>query len=76
MSQTTHHRVRVEQTPGIWNVARPLRDTSRWHQRKAERNCAKTTGHCWHPAGLIDWWCCLCSADTSGMPPQNCIHCR
>jgi hypothetical protein len=71
----THHASKRQVAPGIWDYARPLRNTSWWHRRKQERACRKTTGHCWHPDGLIGWWCCMCSADTDGMPPQNCVHC-
>lgn len=70
-----HHRVRREVAPGVWEVARPLRDTSWWHRRKQERACRKTLGHCWHPAGFVDWWCCECSAETDGMPAQECKIC-
>jgi hypothetical protein len=70
-----HHRTRREVAPGVWEIARPLRDTSWWHQWKRQRRCRRETGHCWHPEGLIDWWCCLCSGETDGMPPQECVHC-
>jgi hypothetical protein len=70
-----HHATKRQIAPGIWGHARPLRDTSWWHRLKRERACRKTTGHCWHPDGLIDWWCCMCGADTEGSPPQNCVHC-
>lgn len=69
-----HHSV-VERRGGLKVVARPLRDTSRWHRRKREDACRKTTGHCWHADGMVDWWCCICSADIEGMPPQQCIYC-
>ena len=72
----SHHRVRVRTTFGAGEVARPLRDTSWWHRRKQERACRKTLGHCWHPGdGMIDWWCCACSAETDGMPRQECKVC-
>lgn len=70
-----HHSVKREVVPGVWEVARPLRDTSRWHRWRQERACRKTTGHCWHPDGFVDWFCCMCSANTDGMPPQRCVHC-
>jgi hypothetical protein len=76
MTAAIHHRTAREIAPGVWDVARPLRDTSLWHRWKQERACRKATGHCWHPEALIDWFCCLCGADTDGMPPQECVHCR
>lgn len=69
-----HHSVKVR-TAGLLLVARPLRDTSWWHRWKQERACRKATGHCWHPEGLVDWWCCMCSGETDGMPEQRCAHC-
>lgn len=71
---TSHHRNHIR-VGGVLEVARPLRDTSWWHRWQQERACRKTTGHCWHPDGLIDWWCCMCSAETDGMPAQKCVHC-
>lgn len=71
----SHHRQRREVAPGVWEIARPLRDTSWWHRWRAERACRKATGHCWHPDGFVDWWCCMCSADTDGMPEHRCTHC-
>jgi hypothetical protein len=70
-----HHAVSTRSPEGAVYVARPLRDTSWWHRWKQERACRKGTGHCWHPEGLIDWWCCMCSAETDGMPEQECVHC-
>lgn len=40
-----------------------------------QRSCRLATGHCWHPEALIDWWCCMCPAETDGMPPQECTVC-
>lgn len=71
----SHHRVKVRSAAGTLEVARPLRDTSWWHRWRQERACRKATGHCWHPDGFVDWWCCMCSAGTDGMPPQRCVHC-
>lgn len=70
-----HHTVRREAAPGVWVVARPLRSGSWWFRRREERDCRKVYGHCWHPDGYVDWWCCMCSADTDGMPEQRCIVC-
>jgi len=69
-----HHTTVRRIAPGITEVARPLRGAG-WTRWKAERTCRKTTGHCWHPEGMIDWWCCMCSAETDGMPTQRCVHC-
>lgn len=52
-----HHTV-VRRVGGTMEVARPLRDASWWHRWKAERACRKTLGHCWHPMGFVDWFCC------------------
>lgn len=68
-----HHSV-MRRIGGVTVVARPLR-AGWWTQRKAERACRKTTGHCWHAEGLVDWWCCMCSGETDGMPEQRCVHC-
>jgi hypothetical protein len=68
-----HHSVKALQG-GVWTVARPLR-AGWWTQRKAERACRETTGHCWHACGYVDWWCCMCSGETDGMPAQRCVHC-
>jgi hypothetical protein len=70
----SHHRI-LATAAGTWGVARPLRDTSWWRRHQAERACRKTLGHCWHPEGLIDWWCCACSGETDGMPEQRCKVC-
>jgi hypothetical protein len=71
-----HHATRAEVAPGIWDVARPIRDTSRPHRWRQERACRKALGHCWHPAdGMIAWFCCACGADEDGMPPQRCRIC-
>lgn len=70
---TSHHQT-VRRIGDIMIVARPARGSG-LTQRHRERVCHKTIGHCWHPGGMIDWWCCECSAETDGTPPQNCIHC-
>lgn len=70
-----HHRVRHRTAAGALEIVRPVRDTSWWHRWKAERACRKQLGHCWHPEGMIDWWCCLCSGETEGMPEQRCVFC-
>jgi hypothetical protein len=69
-----HHSNLAERALGIWQVARPLR-VGWWEQRKRERRCRQELGHCWHPDGYVDWWCCECSADTDGMPLRRCGHC-
>lgn len=69
-----HHSV-VRRVGGAVEVVRPLRDTSWWHRWKAEGACRKTLGHCWHVGGFVDWWCCACSAETDGMPAQECKIC-
>ena len=74
MTQVVHHQT-TREVAGTWEVARPLRDSSPWHRFKQERACRQATNHCFHPEGLIDWWCCMCSAETDGMPPQECVHC-
>jgi hypothetical protein len=71
----THHASLTEAAPGVWQVARPLRDTSLWHQWRRERACRKTIGHCWHPEAFADWFCCVCSAETGGMPARQCAFC-
>lgn len=71
-----HHSAKTQNLlPGIWEVARPLRDTSRWRRWRRERACRLTVGHCWHADSAWGWWCCECSADTEGMPERRCIHC-
>lgn len=70
----THHVTVRRVAPDVTEVARPLRGTG-WTQWRAERACRKSTAHCWHPEGMVDWWCCMCSADTDGMPEQRCTYC-
>jgi hypothetical protein len=71
-----HHSVRAQVAPGIWDVARPLRAHGLWLRWRHERQCAKTLGHCWHPAdAMIGWFCCTCGGETDGMPPQRCRVC-
>lgn len=74
---TAHHRQKRQVVPRVWEIARPLRDTSRWRRWRQERACRKATGHCWHPDSFTTWWCCMCSADadTDGMPEHRCTHC-
>lgn len=69
-----HHGVR-QHLGGTWVIARPLR-AGWWTQRRAERRCRDAIGHCWHPDGYVDWWCCECSAETDGCPPQRCSICQ
>ncbi len=71
----THHTIVVRVAPGVTEIARPLRASGFFLRRRLERNCGKTLGHCWHPDGMIDWWCCNCSGDEDGMPPQRCRIC-
>jgi hypothetical protein len=73
----SHHAVMRRVAPGIsgsTEVARPLRGHG-WTQWRAERVCRKTTGHCWHPEGMVGWWCCMCSGETDDMPRQRCVRC-
>lgn len=76
-ADTSHHTVRAEVAPGVWEIARPLRDTSRWHRWRQARACKQTVGHCWHAdsESLVGWWCCVCSTETDGMPDQRCVFC-
>ncbi len=71
------HHSTMANVPGtkLWHVARPLRPTGWLLRRQIERDCRKRTNHCWHPEGMIDWWCCMCSGETEGMPGQQCMHC-
>jgi hypothetical protein len=75
VTTVTHHANLREVLPGQWVPARPLRDTSVLHRWRQERACRQQIGHCWHPEDLIGWWCCLCSAETDGMPAHNCRYC-
>jgi hypothetical protein len=75
MTQALHHTNAREVAPGVWEVAKPLRDSSFWHRGVQERACRKATGHCFHPEDLIGWFCCLCAAETDGMPKQECALC-
>lgn len=70
-----HHHVAQEVAPGAWQPAKPARDNSLWHRWKKERACRRETGHCWHPEGFHDWFCCMCAGETEGMPAQKCVHC-
>lgn len=71
----SHHTTQREVAPGVWHVARPAPLTSPVERWRRSRECRREFGHCWHPEGLIDWWCCMCSAETDGMPPQHCAFC-
>jgi hypothetical protein len=71
-----HHSIQREVAPGYWEVAKPERDSSIWHRWRQERHCRTTLGHCFHPEGFSDWFCCECGAETDGMPPQRCCYCR
>jgi hypothetical protein len=71
----SHHATRVRVATNRWEIARPLRDSSRWHRWRHERACGKASGHCWHSGEFLGWWCCLCSADCGGIPPQRCRYC-
>lgn len=73
---STHHATIREITPGLWDIAQPVRATGWWFRRRYERSCRINIGHCWHPTGMIDWWCCECGSETDGMPPQNCRLCK
>lgn len=68
-----HHTVGRESAVGVWEPARPERDSVRPWVR--ERACRIRTGHCYHPEGLVDWWCCMCGRDEQGMPEQKCVYC-
>jgi hypothetical protein len=75
MTQSLHHANAREVAPGLWQVAKPLRDTSPLHRWNRERACLKSLGHCWHPEDMIGWYCCECGGDTEGTPEQWCVHC-
>lgn len=72
---SSHHRIRREVAEQVWAVARPVRDPSWLGRRRAQRVCRTSIGHCWHADGPVDWWCCVCSAETDGMPLQECRIC-
>jgi hypothetical protein len=72
---TTHHANMAMTAGGAWRPLRPARDTSLWHRWKRERACRREVGHCWHPHGFTEWWCCACGGETEGHPPQKCVHC-
>lgn len=64
-------------SPQPIDVPRPARHRSRWQQWKRERACRRDTRHCYHPADvMIEWFCCMCSADIDGMPDQRCVFCK
>lgn len=76
MTATNHHSARSEVAPGVWDIARPVRAHGLWFRWRHERQCAKTLGHCWHPAdAMIAWFCCVCGGETDGMPAQRCRIC-
>lgn len=69
-----HHTV-TREVAGVQMVVRPPVLLSRVEQWKRRRECRIEFGHCWHAEGFTSWFCCLCSADVDGMPPQNCTFC-
>lgn len=71
-----HHTVKREVAPGVWEVARPVALTSPVEQWRRRRECRREYGHCWHAAGFIEFFCCMCGADVDGMPAQNCGFCN
>lgn len=75
MTQALHHASGRQVSPNFWEPDRPIRDTSPIDRWRREHACRKEVGHCWHPEGLIDWWCCLCAAEMDGMPSQACRYC-
>lgn len=60
----------VERIGGVTFPAKPVR-MSGWRGVKQRRACHKAGGHWWHPEGMIDWYCCRCGAETSGMPDDG-----
>jgi hypothetical protein len=53
---------------GLWSPAKPLRDTSWWHQKKRELAC---DGHDWQPEPdslVFAWFCSKCAKETEGAP--------
>ena len=75
----THHHT-GHQVGGTWQPAKPLRFRGWlgwWHQWRAEVQCARTLGHCWHleHGHWIDWYCCACGGEVDGCPPKECRAC-
>jgi hypothetical protein len=71
----TNHALNHGPRPPV-DVPRPQRYTF-WDQWRRERACRRDTRHCYHPADvMIGWFCCMCSADTDGMPDQRCVFCK
>ena len=72
-----HHQILTIGPAGIREVARPIRARGWWTRWKLERECRRECRHCWHleHGHLIDWWCCMCSAEIDGMPPHDCKYC-
>lgn len=71
----THHENRVEVAPGVWRATRPERASSLLRRWTRERACRGEIGHCWHPDGFAEWFCCSCGGETEGQPAQECVHC-
>lgn len=70
-----HHSIRAEVSPGIWQIAKPLRASSWLARRRQEHACAEQVGHCWHPEVDRDW-CCECGRDAPAVQPRLCQLCR
>lgn len=47
-----------------------------WFRWRVKHQCRRHTGHCWHALGIIDWECCMCPAETDGMPERRCKFCE
>lgn len=75
--QSVHHGARTQRPGAQPEIVRPPRPASWRERRRRIRACRRQLGHCWHPAGgMVDWWCCECSAETDGNPPQRCRRCN
>jgi len=57
-------------------VVKPAREVHWWKRWQAERECSKMWGHCYHPEGMVDWFCCMCGHEEDGMPEDECKICR
>jgi hypothetical protein len=75
MSETPHpqHGAMVRgPSGGVDFPAKPLQDTSPWHQWRRQRACHKAGGHWWHPAdAMIAWFCCQCGVNRDGIPQDG-----
>jgi hypothetical protein len=75
MSETPHpqHGAMVRgPSGGVDFPAKPLQDTSPWHQWRRQRACHKAGGHWWHPAdAMIEWFCCQCGVNRDGIPQDG-----